>query len=224
VSLLLLINPHPLVAAGFVIIAFCPGAPYGPPLTAMAKGDVAAAVGLMVILAGSSAIVAPLALHCMLPFMSGDNGFDVDAARIVGTLLMTQLLPLCAGIAVRHWTPALAGKLQDPARLVSKALNLTVVGFILFVHFELFAAIRALGFAGMIGLLGVSWAVGWFVGGPALGVRKAMAVTSSLRNFGVGLVIAASTFPGTPAVTAIIAYGLVTLLGTLGLTTLAANR
>jgi BASS family bile acid:Na+ symporter len=76
----------------------------------------------------------------------------------------------------------------------------------------------------MIGLLIVSWAVGWLVGGPALVIRKVMAVTSSLRNFGVGLVIAAGTFPGTPAVTAVITYGLVSLLGTLGLTALVAYR
>jgi BASS family bile acid:Na+ symporter len=222
VGLLLLINPHPSVAAGFVIIAFCPGAPFGPPLTAMAKGDVAAAVGLMVLLAGSSATIAPLALHTLLPFMSGDNGLNVDAARIAGTLLMTQLSPFCAGIAVRHWTPALADKLQDPGRLVSKLLNLTVVGLILLLH-DLFAAIRAVGFAGMIGLLSVSWVSGWLLGGPALDIRKAMAVTTSRRNFGVGLVIAAGTFPGTPAITAI-AFGIVSLLGTLGLATFAAHR
>lgn len=42
-----------------------------------------------------------------------------------------------------------------------------------------------------------------------------MAVTTSLRNFGVGLVIATSTFARAPAITAIVAYGLVLLFGTL---------
>ena len=52
----------------FLICAVCPGAPYGPPFTGMAKGKVGVAVGLMVILAGSSALVAPLLLHGLLPF------------------------------------------------------------------------------------------------------------------------------------------------------------
>src|SRR5262245_50349488 len=46
VGLLLLFQADPMVAAGFLILAVCPGAPYGPPLTALAKGNVATAVGL----------------------------------------------------------------------------------------------------------------------------------------------------------------------------------
>ena len=60
VALLLIFHAHSMVAAGFLLAAVCPGAPYGPPFTAIAKGAVRTAVGLMVILAGSSAVVAPL--------------------------------------------------------------------------------------------------------------------------------------------------------------------
>jgi BASS family bile acid:Na+ symporter len=63
VGQLLLFDPHPMVAAGFLILAVCPGAPYGPPFSAIAKGNLAIAIGLMVILAGSSALIAPILLH-----------------------------------------------------------------------------------------------------------------------------------------------------------------
>src|SRR5262245_10602229 len=53
VGLLLLFNAQPMVAAGLLILAVCPGAPYGPPITAIARGNVAVAIGLMAILAGS---------------------------------------------------------------------------------------------------------------------------------------------------------------------------
>jgi predicted Na+-dependent transporter len=66
VGLLLLFGGQPMVAAGFLILAVCPGAPFGPPCTAIAKGNVAVAVGLMVILAGSSALLAPVLLHFLL--------------------------------------------------------------------------------------------------------------------------------------------------------------
>lgn len=46
VGLLLLFRAQPLVAAGILIAVVCPGAPYGPPLTAIAKGNVAVSVGL----------------------------------------------------------------------------------------------------------------------------------------------------------------------------------
>ena len=47
VGLLLLFDPHPMVAAGFLILAVCPGAPYGPPFTAIAQGNVTVGVPLV---------------------------------------------------------------------------------------------------------------------------------------------------------------------------------
>jgi BASS family bile acid:Na+ symporter len=42
-----------------------------------------------------------------------------------------------------------------------------------------------------------------------------MTLTTSLRNVGVGLVIATGTFAGTSAVTATLAYGLLAVVGSL---------
>ena len=163
VSLLLWFGPPPMIAAGFLIIAVCPGAAYGPPFTAIAKGNVAAAVGLMVILAGSSALGAPVLLHYLLPLASGSQAKTIDATRIVGTLLVTQLVPLCVGVAVRHCHPTLADRLQGPANQTSKILNLVVVGFILVEQSHLLMEIRPRGFVGMLALLFASWAAGWHV-------------------------------------------------------------
>ena len=65
-------------------------------------------------------------------------------------------------------------------------------------------------------LLLASLGIGWFCGGLDLATRKAMAVTTATRNVAVGLVIVTSKFAGTPAVTAVVAYGLVSTLGALG--------
>src|SRR5688572_2491416 len=42
VGLLLLFRAHPLVAVGFLLLAVAPGGPYGPPFTAIARGNVGA--------------------------------------------------------------------------------------------------------------------------------------------------------------------------------------
>ena len=113
VGLLILFHPaDPMVPAGFLILAVCPGAPFGPGCTRIAKGNVAVAVGLLVILASSSALAAPVLLHFLLPLLSGSETLQVDAGKIVVTLLVTQLAPLCVGLGVRHWCPGLAAKLQ----------------------------------------------------------------------------------------------------------------
>jgi BASS family bile acid:Na+ symporter len=150
---------------------------------------------------------------------------NIDATRILGTLLVTQLLPLCLGVAVRQWRPLLANRLQQPANLVSKVLNLVAVGLILVVQSHLLKEIPLRAFVGMLVLLVASWASGWAFGGREAGTRKAMTLLTSLRNVGVGLVIATGgALAGTPAVTATLVYGLFEVVGTLLLALAWARR
>jgi BASS family bile acid:Na+ symporter len=77
------------------------------------------------------------------------------------------------------------------------------------------AEIPVAGFAGMLILLVASLAIGWLAGGPGRDDRRTMALTTSLRNVGLGLVIVTGNFAGTPAVSAALAYGIVEVLGSL---------
>jgi bile acid:Na+ symporter, BASS family len=153
VCLLLLFAAEPSVGVGFLILAVCPGAPYGPPFAAIARGNLGTAVGLMVFLAGSSALIAPIQLHYLVPMVSGDATLEVDSGRMALTLLITQLLPLGVGLAIRRWRPIVAERLGSPANRLSKALNLVAVVLILVAHYNLLWEIPARAFVGMLILL-----------------------------------------------------------------------
>jgi bile acid:Na+ symporter, BASS family len=215
IALLLLFHAGPMVAAGFLILAVCPGAPFGPPFARIADANVSAAVGLMVILAGSSAVVSPLLLALLLPWLSQGETVRIEPSGLVGTLLITQLLPLLAGLLVNYWRPRLAARLVHPLERASKILNLSVAGLILVMHFHMLIGIRLLAFGGMLVLLAASLIIGWLAGGPGAENRKTMALTTSLRNAGVGLVIATGAFAGTPVASAVLAYGIVAVFGSL---------
>jgi bile acid:Na+ symporter, BASS family len=215
VALLLLFDADPMVAAGFLVLAACPGAPFGPPVAGIARANVPLAVGLMVILAGSSAIVSPVLLRVMLPWVSGSQAPHIDLIAMVSALLLTQLLPLLLGLLTRHWRPRLADALLGPFELVSKILNLCVAASILGSQFHMLMEIRLRGFAGMLILLAASLAVGWLMGESGRDDRRTMALTTALRNVGVGLVIVTGNFAGTPAVSAALAYGIVEVFGSL---------
>jgi BASS family bile acid:Na+ symporter len=214
VGLLILFHADPYLAAGFLVAAVCPGAPYGPPFTGMARGNVVAAVGLMVILAGSSALLAPLLLQALLPFVlqylpalpAGETTPAIDAGKVVLTLMVAQFLPLCIGLAVRQWRPALAEKLKKPANLLSLVLNLTTLGLILSAQFEMLMRIPLRGYEGMLCLVLAGVAAGWLLGGS--GTRTAMVMATSVRNVGVSLVIVTAAFAGTRAVIAATAFAL----------------
>ena len=208
VVLVLLFDADALVAAGFLIAAVCPGAPYGPPFTGIAKGNVARAVGLMAILAGSSALVAPLLLHFLLPLTSGDEQVQVNVVKMVSTLLIAQFLPLCIGLGIRHWRPVLADRLKKPANLLSLALNLVTFGVILGIQWEMLMGIPVRAYLGMLALVLLAVGVGWLLGGPGRENRTAMTMATSVRNVGVSLVIATASFAGTKAVTAATAFAI----------------
>ena len=215
VVLLLLFGVNAMVTAGFLVLAVCPGAPYGPPFAGIARADVPEAVGLMVILAASSAILSPLLLRVLLPWAADGEAPQIDPFGIVGVLLITQLLPLMVGLWTRHWRPQLAERLIGPFALASKILNLSVVGLILATQFHMLSEIRVRGFVGMLMLLAGSLIIGWLAGTPSRDNRKTMALTTSLRNVGLGLVIVTGNFAGTQAVSATLAYGIVEVLGAL---------
>ena len=94
--------------------------------------------------------------------------------------------------------------------------NLLLVGLVVAIlvsQFQTLAAIRVRGWFGMSLLLVACLAIGWLCGGKTRSTRLSMALTTAVRNAAVGLVIATANFAGTPAVTAVVAYGLVSLLG-----------
>jgi BASS family bile acid:Na+ symporter len=223
VGLVLMFRVQPMVAAGVMIVAVCPGAPYGPPFTAIARGRVDRAVGLMVLLAGSSAVLAPLLLQLLLPIVASGGNAAVDAVKIVRTLAGVQFLPLCAGLAVVAYWPERAQALRKPCTTISKVLNLTLLVVILAAQYRLLAEIRPRGYAGMFALLAASAVAGWLLGGRDAANRKTLAITTAVRNVGVGLVIAGGSFPGTPALTLVTAYAFVQTIGTL-LAALAVAR
>jgi len=225
VGLLVTFNARPMVAAGFMIVAVCPGAPFGPPFTSIAKGDVSRAIGLMVLLAGSSALLAPFLLRWLLPMVTGAGpSARIDALHVVRTLAFVQFLPLCVGLAVSAYWPRWAQRWKGPAGRLSTILNLALLGLVIVVQFRMLSVIRAKGYLGMLLLWAISAGAAWVLGGPVASERSALAITTAVRNVGVALVIAGGNFPGTPAVTATIAYGLFQTVATLAVVIAVARR
>ena len=208
VGLLLYFHPRAMVAVGFLVAIVCPGAPFGPPLTAIAKGKVITAVGLMTVLAGSSAIIAPLLLRLLLPMISVPSGLLLHPRHVVKVLMLSQFLPLCLGLMLRRFRLEWTLRWKNAFTRISTLLNVGLLVLVLVVQFNMLRQIRITGYLGMLALVLSTLIVGWVMGGPDRRERKTMAIVTSARNVGVALVIVAGSFPGTAAVTAAIAFAL----------------
>jgi BASS family bile acid:Na+ symporter len=215
-GLLKLSLADPMVSVGFLILAASPGAPVRPPIAAIARGDVPWAVGMMLVLAGLSAPLTPALLGVLLPWVAPATDLHVSHPGIVWILLITQPLPLALGLGCRRAAPGWARLADKPVDLLANGLLVALVGAIVATQSAMLAAIRPRAWLGMGLLLMTSLGLGWSCGGPDLASRKALATTTATRNVAVGLVIAASDFSGTPAVAAVVAYGLVSIFGALG--------
>jgi BASS family bile acid:Na+ symporter len=208
ISLLYLFQASPIVALGFLLVSVCPGAPFAPALTAIAKGQVAVSVGLMVILAASSAVVAPLLLSSLSRLITHGANLKIDTVKIVTTLLMTQFIPLGIGLLIRAKRPLIAEKLKKPANLLSAVLSLLVFALIIALQYRTLVEVRAKGYLEICILIFLFLAAGLVLGGQPIALCKAIGLTTAARNVGVALVIATASFPDTAAVTAVIVFAI----------------
>src|SRR5437764_1782232 len=78
-----------------LLLGTAAGAPFLPKLAGIAKGDLAFAVGLMVLLMVATVGYMPLVLPRLL------NGVSVDATQIARSLVLLMLLPLALGLGVK---------------------------------------------------------------------------------------------------------------------------
>jgi len=105
-----------------LLLGTASGAPFLPLLARISKGNLAFAVGLMVLLMVVTVGFMPLVLPLML------EGVSVDPVKIGSSLVFLMLLPLAIGLLVRARLSGLAAKAQPfLSRLSMLSLVLLIV-------------------------------------------------------------------------------------------------
>lgn len=197
----------PYVKMGIMLMAAAPIAPMAPlPFVGIAKGDLAYSAGLMVIAAVLSVALTPLIIA--LAFPSGEGSVSVDPMQIVETLLTVQLIPMGLGMMLQRFNPTWTKRLLAFVPTLGQAGLL--VGIIMLLAFQAkqILAIGLLGFAINIALVVMCLAIGDLALFDESGERRrALAVSTAIRNIPLAFVIANASFPGTlvPPVTLVFA-------------------
>src|SRR5271169_4870807 len=94
------------LGVGLLLLGGAAGAPFLPSLTALAKGNLPFAVGIMVLLSVGTVGYLPLVLPLLLP------GVTVSAEKIAGWLFLLTLLPLATGLALRARYEEIAARVK----------------------------------------------------------------------------------------------------------------
>lgn len=197
------------LAIGVLLVAAAPGAPLIPKLAEVAKADLPFSVGLMFILAVLTIFTTPITAGIILPL---DGSIKFDVLAVIKSLVVLQLLPLLAGLMVQRWLPALKRLLTRPSILLA---NVVIAGTILLIIIRDYQTLIELPWtavAAMLLLITSMLFAGWLLGGPQTDTRKALALGTSAQSNGLALLITSSSFPGTGADIAVIAFALLNIV------------
>ena len=172
------------IAAGFLLLALAPGAPFAINFTSKAQGAVSFAASLLFVLVVVALIFTPLIANLLLP---AQTHVSLPYGRAIWGIVLLLIIPFAVGLAVRNEAERLAGVLCGPA---------TVLALILFVGFMVLSASAgkqarsAIGghtVLAMLAFIVAAMLIGWLLGGPEHGNRQVMAVGTSMRNVAVAL-------------------------------------
>jgi BASS family bile acid:Na+ symporter len=207
------------LAIGLLLLGTGAGAPFLPKLAGVAKGNLAFAVGLMVLLMVVTIGYMPLVLPLLL------EGVSVDPFSIARSLVLLMLIPLAAGLTVKAYQGPIAARVRPGLEMVSSVSLMLVTALMLIVNFA--KILDVFGTRGILAgvlftALGVG--IGHVLGGPGLDTRRVLALGTAQRNIAAALVVGGQNFTDPMVVVMVIVVANVGLLILMPLARMLSKR
>ena len=189
----------PVYFMGLVLVACCPGGSSSNVFSMLAKGDVALSVTLTALSSVITLFTLPFVMGGVSAFVSQQAG--VDVVLPVGKLLVQNLVllfaPMLAGIALRHFKPAAAQKVNKVlGKCAFPALMVLAGVFFLQYTKEIFENFKVLGIATTCLILGAMLCSSLLsrVGHFSNSVRRTIIIEVGMQNAAQAIAIASSPF------------------------------
>jgi BASS family bile acid:Na+ symporter len=178
-----------VVAIALLASALSPVPPILPNKQLKAGGGESYVVGLLTTTALVSVVYIPLAAALLERMFHVQ--IDVSIQRIVKIVVMSMLLPAVAGMAVRHWAPAIAKRIDKPLTIAATVVLVAVCIPIAIKEWpDMMRLVGNHSVVAMIAFALVGLAVGHWFGGPDADNRSVLALASSARHPAVAMAIA----------------------------------
>jgi len=179
------------VRIGLILLALGGGAPFIPMIVKKAKGRVAGAIGLMLLLLAVTIFLMPLVVPIIF------SGTELSSLAIARSLVLTMVVPLLLALAVRARFPDIAGRLQPFSAIVTNSAALVLIVAAVFLYTKTIVSnidvlpIILLFFFG-------SMAIGYYTGGKDKSACIVLSVGTGLRNPPVAILVASDNFSSEP--------------------------
>ena len=204
---------------GLLLLGCAAGAPFLPKLAELAKGNLAFAVGAMVLLMVVTVAYLPIVLPLLLP------GITVHPWNIARSLLLLMLLPLVIGLVLKARYRDLAERVKPVLDWISNVSLILLIALITAANID--KVLQVFGTRGILaGLLFIALGLGtgWLLGGPNADTKRVMALGTGQRNIAAALVVASQSFSDAKVVVMVIVVAIVGLIVLMPLSRALANR
>src|SRR5258708_25359824 len=195
------------LGVGLLLLGAAAGAPFLPKLAQIAKGNLAFAVGLMVLLMVITVGYLPLVLPLLLP------GVSVNPAQIARSLFLLMLLPLAGALVVRARFAEVAARTKP---VLDRLSNLSLILLVLVITVanvnNVLAVFGTRGILAGLLFIAIGFVLGWFLGGPDINTRRVLALGTAQRNIAAALVVGSQSFTDPKVVVMVVVVAIVSLL------------
>lgn len=103
---------EPLFFIGLVLISCCPGGSSSNVFSKLAKGDVALSVSLTAVSSLVTLVTLPIIMNAATLRLGQSTGITLPVGNLLKQNLLTMLLPIALGIALRYWKEGVAAKID----------------------------------------------------------------------------------------------------------------
>jgi BASS family bile acid:Na+ symporter len=195
------------LGVGLLLLGTAAGAPFLPKLAQIAKGNLAFAVGLMVLLMIITVGYLPVVLPSLL------SGVSVNPAKIARSLFLLMLLPLAGALGIKAKFPAAAARVKPALDRISNLSLILLVVLLTVVNLKSVLAVFGTGgiLAGLL-FLAAGYGIGWVLGGPAADTRRVLGLGTAQRNIAAALVVSRQSFDDPNVVVMVVVVAIVGLL------------
>jgi BASS family bile acid:Na+ symporter len=170
-------------AMGLILLGMAPCAPFVPVFVDRARGDLGYTGAFMLLVSLGTIVFMPLAV----PFLV--QGLSVSAWAIAKPLLIMVLIPLAIGMAIRHYSSAIAAKIQPVVKKITGLFTIATFVLIAIVYGQgILSVAGSLAVASQVILFFVLMAFPyWFGFGMRHAQKIVLSIGLSTRNLGAAI-------------------------------------
>jgi len=211
--LVLIIQPHPSIALGMIMVAACPGGNVSNFMSKLAGGNLALSITLTTISTFASLVMTPFIFafygNLYPPTAEILKRISLDPMEVSKLVLLILGIPLLLGTLLQYFKPVFASRFSKIMKPVSVIIFLTfIIGaflnnldvFLNHVHHVFFLVILHNGLLFATGFILAKTA------GLNLLDQKTISIETGIQNSGLGLMLVFSFFGGLGGMAILVAF------------------